>query len=251
MSKVYLINVGANSSDSSRARSPIFEDDRFIYVPFSFKRRGGDGYFEYPKPARPFIRNMQGRSTHCDPDWSNLTYGDQCSNRRAAALRRVGVGDILLFWGLLWRNNGKTWKSFTGHRGWYLIGALRVSEILEEGQTAKDAKRANRKRAAKNAHLVDGVIGDGQRVFIGSKRRSKLFRRAVDLQTTQGSGLLFRTIRAASGKHLSLHGKTPWNSSTRSCRVIWDLDLPDHRVRARIARKAILHRTGYDLLRNR
>src|SRR5438874_1236602 len=105
MSKVYLVNVGANSSDSSRARSP----------------------------------------------------------------------------------------SFAGQRGWYLIGALRVSEILEEGQTLKDAKRANRMRAAKNVHLVDGVIGDGQRVFIGSKRRSRLFRRAVDLQTTQGSGLLFRT----------------------------------------------------------
>ncbi len=203
MSKVYLINVGANSSDSSRARSPIFEDDRFIYVAFSFKRRGVDGHLEYPKPTRPFIRNMQGRGTHRDPDWSNLTYGDQCSNRRAAALRRVEVGDILLFWGLLWRNDGKTWQSF-----------------------------------------------DGQRVFIGNKRRSKLFRRAVDLQTTQGSGLLFRTIRAASGKHLSLHGKIPWNSSTRSCRVIWDLELPDHRARARIARKAIFQKTGYDLLRD-
>jgi hypothetical protein len=55
-----------------------------------------------------FIRNMHGRSTHCDPDWGNLTYGDKCSNRRAAALRRVEAGDILLFWGMLWRNDGKT-----------------------------------------------------------------------------------------------------------------------------------------------
>jgi putative DNA base modification enzyme with NMAD domain len=132
----------------------------------------------------------RGRRPHCDPDWSNLTYGDQWSNRRAAALRRVEVGDILLFWALLWRNDGKSWRNFTGQRGWYLIGALRVSEILEEGQTVKDAKPANRKRAAKNVHLVDGdgAIGDGQRVFIGSKRRSMLFRRGVDLQTTQSSG---------------------------------------------------------------
>jgi Nucleotide modification associated domain 3 len=250
MSKVFLINVGANSSDSSRARSPIFKDDRFIYVPFCFKRRGADGHSEYPKATRSFIRNMQGRSTHRDPDWENLTYGDNCANRRAAALRRVEVGDILLFWGLLWRNDGKTWESFTGERGWYLIGALRVTQILEAGDTPKHAKPANAKRAAKNVHFVDGIIGDSQRIFIGSKRHSKFFPRAVDLQTTQGSGLLFRTIRAASGKHLRLHGKIPWNSSTRSCRVIWDLELREDRARARIARNAILRKTRYDLLRD-
>jgi hypothetical protein len=248
--KVFLINVGSNSSDASRARSPVFEDDRFIYVPFSFESKGTDGHSEYPKATRPFIRNMKGRSTHRDPDWENLTYGDKCSNRRACALRSVEVGDILLFWSLLWRNDGKTWETFSSERGWYLIGALRVSQILEAGNTPKDAKPADIKRAAKNVHFVDDVIGNGERIFIGSKRYSKFFPRAVDLQTTKGSGLLFRTIKAASGKHLSLHGKIPWNSSTRSCRVIWDLDLLENRGRARIVRNAILRKTNYDLLRD-
>jgi hypothetical protein len=249
MSKVFFINVGANSSDSSRARSPIFKDDRFVFVPFSFKNQGANGLAEYPKATRKFIRNMEDRSTHCDPDWENLTYGDNCANRRAAALRRVKVGDILLFWGMLWRNEGKSWESFTGERGWYLLGALRVSQILEAGHTPKDATPANAKRAAKNAHLVDGVVGKGQRIFIGSKRYSQLFRKAVDLQLTQHSGLLFRTIRAANGEPLRLNGKIPWNSSTRSCRVVWDLERREHTARARIAQRAILRKTGYDLLR--
>jgi hypothetical protein len=250
MSKVYLSNVGANTSDSSRARSPIFENNRFIYVPFSCKSHGANGHFEYPKATRPFIRNMQGRSTHRDPDWNNLTYGDKCSNRRAAALRRVETGDILLFWGLLWRNEGKTWQSFTHERGWYLIGASRVSEILEEGQTPKDAKRANRKRAAKNVHFHRGVLDPDNRVFIGSTHYSKLFPRAVDLQATQGSGLLFRAIRTAGGLRLRRHGKRNWISSTRACRVIWNLDDSEQLTRARVVRNAISRKTGYNLLRD-
>jgi hypothetical protein len=163
-------------------------------------------------------------------------------------LWKAEVGDILLFWALLWRNYGKTWQSFSGERAWSLIGALRIGEILEASDTAKNAKSAT--RASKNAHLADGIIGDGQRVFIGSKRSSKLFPRAVDLQTTRGSGLLYRTISAASGRRLGLRSKIPWNSSTRTCRVIWDLKNPEHRARARIARNAIFRHTGYDLLRD-
>ncbi|SRR6266480_1592494 len=99
MSKIFLVNVGANTSDRSRARSPVFKGGRFIYVPFSFKRRGNDGFKDYPARTRPFIRTMHGRSTHCDPDWDNYTYGDNCLNRRARALATARAGDILLFGG--------------------------------------------------------------------------------------------------------------------------------------------------------
>jgi hypothetical protein len=35
MTAVYLINVGANTKDSRRARSPVFGDGSFIYVSFT------------------------------------------------------------------------------------------------------------------------------------------------------------------------------------------------------------------------
>jgi len=126
MSKVYLINIGANTSDRSRARCPVFANGSWVYVPFSYKERGTDGYHEYPKAARPYIRNMDGRNTHCDPDWTGLTYGDYCLNRRARALASARSGNILLFWGLLWRNIAKNWDGFTGEKGWYLFGAFRI-----------------------------------------------------------------------------------------------------------------------------
>jgi Nucleotide modification associated domain 3 len=248
MSKVYLVNVGANTAHSSIARSPIFDDNAFIYV--SFPHRGEHGVRPYPREARPFTRELDFNHTHFDPDWPNLTYGDNLKNPRAQALKKVLPADILLFWGLLWRNRGRRWDDFTGERGWYFIGALRVEEILKEGQSAADAKPANRKRAAQNVHSHDSVIGPDNRVFIGSKQHSQLFSRAVDLQMTHSTGLLFRTIRTARGERLSLGGAIPWKSSTRSCRVIWDLADPEQRKRAKIASDAISKQTSYDLLRD-
>ena len=198
MSKVFLVNVGANTSDASRARSPIFKNGRFVYVPFSFKRRGNDGHKDYPKATRPFIRAMYGRSTHCDPDWENFTYGDYCLNRRASALSNVRSGHILLFWGLLWHSMTKNWDGFTGEKGWYLFGAFRVDEVLIQRQRPTDASTPdNRKRAAQNVHFYRGILDTGNRVFIGSRRYSKRFPKAVPFYTEDrvARGRLHRMVR--------------------------------------------------------
>lgn len=250
MSKIFLVNVGANTSDRSRARSPIFRGDRWIYVPFSYKRRGKDGYKDYPVPTRPFIRAMHGRTTHCDPDWDSYTYGDYCLNRRARALAGVKPSDILLFWGLLWSNRTKSWGGFTGEKGWYLFGAFRVEEILIQRQRPSDASTAdNVKRAAKNAHFSRGILDTGIRVFIGSRRYSKQFSKAVPFFTDQ-SRLLFAAVRARDGRHLRIHTRPRWVSSTRPCRAVWDLGKPAQRLHAGLVRDAIRRQTGYDLLRD-
>jgi putative DNA base modification enzyme with NMAD domain len=248
MSKVYLVNIGANAAHSSGARSPIFDDGSFVYVPFPHP--GTPGARSYPSDARPFTRGLDFSHTHVDPDWPNLTYGDDTSYARARALKRVLSGDTLLFWGLLWRNRGHGWGDFTGERNWYFIGALRVEEILAGGESAKDATPINRERAEQNVHSYGCALGADERVFFGSRSHSQLFSRAVDLQTTQPSGLLFRTITTAHGEPLSLNGAVRWNSSTRSCRAIWDLADPEQRRRAQIARDVILERSGYDLFRD-
>src|SRR3989338_1526331 len=246
MSKVFLINIGANKSHGSIARSPIFPDDQFVYV--SFPSKAARGVCPYPHEAQPYIRTSG--KTHLDPDWEGLTYGDYLGNPRAVALRQATPGDILLFWGLLWQNSGKSWADFTGECGWYFIGALRIEEVLDEGQTPSDAKPRNTRRAAKNVHFYRGVLARGHRVFIGSKRFSARFPRAIDLQISHSSGLLFRTVASANGSLLRRNGKIPWYSATRSCRAIWDLDDSKQRTRAKIARDVIRRKTGYDLLLN-
>jgi hypothetical protein len=246
MSKVYLVNVGANRGHSSIARCPIFDDDRFVFVPFPHP--GIHGRRPCPKRAQPFLRGVDPRDVHDDPDWKALSYADNCANPRALALKRVQPNDILLFWALLWRNRGRDWSGFSGEHGWYLIGALRVREILDAGQRADEAAAAHRARAARSVHFDPGKpLGADNRVFIGSRRYSKLFPKAVDFQVTQGSGLIYRTIRTAGGDKLNRLGKRSWFTATRACRAIWDLDEPEQRTRAQIAATAIKDYTGYDL----
>jgi hypothetical protein len=248
MSSVYLINVGANTKDSAKARSPIFEDGSFIYVSFSTKSSQGPP--GYPPKCLPFLRGVDLFNTHPDPDWVNLTYGDNCSNFRAAALKRVEKGDVLLFWGLLWQNSGTDWSGFTEKRGWYLIGTLRVEEIAEPGQALQQVSQANRNRAGKNAHFVrnSGVLPSTDRVFIGSPLYSNCFARAVDLEVISSEGLMYRAFPSAKGYLLALNGKPHWRSSLRPCRKIWDLSDSIARARAMIVRDAVRYQNGIDFL---
>jgi putative DNA base modification enzyme with NMAD domain len=249
MTKVYLINVGANTAHSQVARSPIFSDSSFRYV--SFPRQGERRDRPYPRDVHGFVRDVDRWRTHFDPDWDNKTYGDSCSNGRAGALKRARPGDVLLFWSLLWRNTGQRWEDFTGERGWYFIGALRKQETLADGQSAAAARGADaRQRAEQNAHFVNGKLKPGDRVFIGSPSYSTLFQTAVDLEATRKSGLLFRTIRTADGQCLELSGKRDWRGAIRSCRAIWDLDKAQEFKRAKIASAAILGQADYDIFQD-
>jgi len=211
---------------------------------------------------RPFVRAPDNRRTHCDPDWVNLTYGDVCSNRRAAALRNVERGDILLFWGMLWENNcsdrmscmGKNescWKEFTGKRGWYLLGALRVAEIVKTKQDIENLAPADQRSVLENAHCLNGRWLTGERVFLGeeNKKHSRLFDKSVEFWVPKmeqkyesnkwKNSLLYRTCRAADGNCLSLKGSPRWYSSLRPCRKMWDLNNSEQRERAEIVRDAI------------
>jgi len=193
---------------------------------------------------------MHGRTTHVDPDWDSYTYGDYCLNRRALTLAGAQRDDILLFWGLLWRNTTKYWDGFTGEKGWYLFGAFRIAEVLVQRQRPSDARTPdNRRRAAKNVHFYRGILDTGNRVFIGSRRHSKRFSKAVPFYTDD-SRLLFDTVRTRHGQRLRVHSKPRWISSTRPCRAVWDLSKPAQHSRAKLVRDAIRRRTGYDLLRD-
>lgn len=245
MSRVYVINIGANNSHSSTARSPHFANGSFRFV--SFPDPGGALARNYPRPSWPFIRTTS-YDTHDDPDWENLTYGDDCGYGRAGALQQVNEGDILLFWGMLWRNLGNSWEHFDGHRGWYLLGSLRVAEILEGGHLPTLARPEHRARAERNVHFRQGPLPLTHRVFIGDARYSTLFDRAVDLEVSREDGLLYRTMHTANGQPLALNGTPKWYSSLRSCRSMWDLDVSNDRLLAAAVRDRIQMNNEYDLL---
>jgi hypothetical protein len=254
MCSIYLINVGVNASHESKARSPIFNDNlSFVYV--SIPDHAGT---PYPPEMRPFVRDPDKLPTHSDPDWDNLTYGDDCLNPRASALINVTRGDILLFWGLLWQNNrqnnGNNWhgRGFTGERGWYLLGALRVEDIVERKQDINNLPAANCCRALKNAHSLNPLWHPGDRVFVGeiNPSHSRLFEHAVDLGGCRCGGLIYSGAFTAADHTPFTHGNGRcWLCGLRTCRKMWDLNDAEQRGRAEIVRNAIRNvNRDFDLL---
>jgi hypothetical protein len=250
MSKIYLINVGANSAHVQKARSPFFIDDNGHFEFVGFVDRGCHQTF--PLRLRRFVRRLWWQHGHLDPDWERLTYGDCCQNPRAKALLHVETGDILLFWGMLWRmpdRNSDVWES--RERGWYLFGALRVGHILATGQTLRALPRPDANRARQNAHTVGWNVERRRqvRVFIGDPNHSTQFERAVDLEIYRRGSLLATTVRDKAGRRIQWKRAPKWNSVTRACRAVLDLSEPDDFARAKLLGNAIKKRNpDFDLL---
>lgn len=246
MSKIFLLNIGANLQHQRNARSPIFDDGSFVYVPFSLP--GEVGTYPYPSDAWNFTNGLEWYETHADPDWEHLTYGDNFYGGRGANLRFAEPGDILLFWSLLWHNVGDSWIDFTGKYEWYLIGAIRIGEILSNGDRSQDASTPkNRERAYLNAHFGKERLLGKEVVFIADERHSCQFDYAVPLvNKLTKSSLMYRTFRAADGSPLPLNGKH-WSGYARTCRVICDLGTKDGSRRAKILRDSIRDLNDFDL----
>ncbi|HEX2682134.1 MAG TPA: hypothetical protein VHQ03_12690, partial [Candidatus Dormibacteraeota bacterium] len=110
----FLANVGVNSSHAARSR--LFEDGTFELVPIPERL-----------DWRPPMVRIKGRAVHLDPDLESPrpTYGDNCRRAgRAFSLRRAKPNDLIFFLARLCPVNGNA--------GFYLVGALEITEVLED-----------------------------------------------------------------------------------------------------------------------
>ncbi len=255
MCSIYVINVGANTNHSSKARSPIFNDGSFVFVSF-FADQNETHRTCYPEKMIPFTnQRKQNLKTHSDPNWEKkeLTYGDDCSKPRAAALKNVKCGDIFLFWGLLWRNSGKSWGAFVSplDKGWYLFGAFRIEDIVKGRKKVTEAHPRNRLRVQHNIHCSSGVLPDEEYVFLGDQKYSKRFSEAIDLGVYDPNGLVYKAFTSADGNLLRFKGKPDWFRSLRACRKMWDLNKTKEHQLAEHVRYAIRCKNPhFDLLKD-
>jgi hypothetical protein len=254
MCSIYLINVGANTNHSSQARSPLFDGGSFVYVSFCADPNKEEHYSEYPPEMLPFTHpDKDNLKTHNDPDWHKLTYGDDCSNPRAAVLKKVNARDILLFWGLLCRNDGNSWDDFVSplEKGWYLLGALRVEDIIKGKKQVNEVHPHSRHRAQQNTHFSSGVLPNEEYVFLGVQEYSQLFSRAIDLGVRDPRGLVYEAFTSADGNLLRFNCKPDWFRSLRPCRRMWDINKPRERALAKHVRDAIrANNSDFDLLKD-
>ena len=238
--RIFMANVGANAGH--RFSGPIFQDGSFEFLPIPEDRDLTGPYATRYRDLRSYNNQnsdlldyiplrLWDRTAHNDPEFDTFTYGDNCgSNPRAASLKGLRQGDLLLFISRLQRwVEGRP----TDRHGFYFVGYLEIESILADVRTRPDA--STMARYGRNAHvrrgLSDDDLWDGFWVFAGTPR-SRRFPRAVPVTRE----LAERVFAQADG--------SPWRwdsgrtelqvigSYTRSCRCVIDPDLPGHRTRA-------------------
>jgi hypothetical protein len=238
--RIFLANVGVNASH--RFSSPVFPDGTFEFIPIPEDRdlSGPDvlryrDLRSYSTPDRDLgtyiPERLWDRPAHNDPEFETFTYGDNCETTpRAASLKRLESGDVLLFLARLesWRDRGRS-----GRYGFYLVGFLEVDEVLRDVRTRPEEPVLRRFGA--NAHVRRALSNPGfwDRfwVFKGTGR-SRRFEVAVPID------------REIAGRVFTSADGSPWRwdagrtdlqvigSYTRSCRCVIDPALPGHAERA-------------------
>jgi hypothetical protein len=226
--RIYLANVGANSSHSYA--SPLFDDGRFELLPIP-ERPAEAGpnsvrlgrLMSWNEPGRPLRRWIPRRlwrtPAHFDPEFETLTYGDNCERApRAAALKRIAQGDFISFIARL-----EHWSAgaFTGQAGFFLVGFLEVENVLPcvRAQPADGVLRRFRANAHVRKGLNDPRLWDGFWVFGGSVR-SRRFRRAVPVDRDLAQAVFIASDGAPWTWGSDRSDLQVIGSYTRTCRCI-------------------------------
>lgn len=249
--RVYLINVGANSSHGFA--SPVFEDGRFEFLPIP---EGDPGLTESPlvvhycdlrshydsnRDLRRYVpQDCWEAACHKDPEFETFTYGDVCVNPRAANLAAIENGDVLLFIARMrhWMNG----KPSRGH-GFALVGGLSVDAMVPDVRQPLSGSAAE--RFARNAHVIRArATGcwEGFWLFGGSSQ-SRRFARAIPVVRE----VCDRVFRDRLGKPWDWSRQTETGtigSYTRTCRCVLDTSDPGGERRVRALREWIAQHSG-------
>jgi hypothetical protein len=140
-----LVRVGIDQT-AGWWNSPVDpKSGRFLYVPIQEEcesRKAGlvPRYDSLRKPLAEFGVEMPGHlrrmRMHFDPDFSTLTYGD-CTGR-ATQIRRLGHGDLLVFYAGLTHAGVRS-----GELVYALIGLYRIAEIVPSCEVPKSRWHEN------------------------------------------------------------------------------------------------------------
>ncbi len=186
MTKICLINVGANSAHRN-LKSALFPDGHFEFIPIPDPCLNGTTqgvkYKELPAFSGIDIcqlisENYHNQCAHYDPEFETYTYGDYPTcHPRAANLKRLGNGDYIFFFARLvpWLH-GK----FSDKAKFAIIGYIEIEKIFKD--INKRPPQPELFEIANNAHVIRGEVNsffyDGFWVFKGSPK-SMRFNRAV------------------------------------------------------------------------
>jgi hypothetical protein len=178
--KALLLRVGIDRGTGG-ARSPIFPDGRFEYLPIPEDRRSRSGLTFATLPSRHgntlagFLPpRIAAQQPHLDPDFEAFTYGDAALRKRRQLLR-LRAGDLLVFYAGL-----EPWPRGDIPR-LFLIGLLAVKEVYSLSADRIAGDRALRRRFGKTAHFLLEPLDPELALVVGDERQSRLLGRALPL----------------------------------------------------------------------
>ncbi len=169
--RALLVRVGVDQG-SGGWNAPVHPESlEFVYVPIpeAKTQRFGKGLATTYAQVEPALaafssrhcsdgagitlpRHLGGRTTHLDPDFDRLTYGD-VGLRRGRALCEFEEGDVVAFFA------GLRPVRPCAHRLLYaIIGLYRVAEVVRCGDVPRDRWTENAHTRRKNVTATDVII---------------------------------------------------------------------------------------------
>lgn len=248
--RIYLANVGANTSSEHRGLvSPLFDDGTFEFLPIPEGDRNLDKYASAvhyrdlrsrSEPSRDLLRyvpeRLRNAACHNDPEFETITYGDT-GRGSAANLNYMKIGDVLLFIARLVPEAGGK------EPGFYLVGGISVDSVA--GDVTQPLTGQAAQRFARNAHVIRARctgVWDGFWVFGGSSR-SRRFGRAVPVNR-EICDPVFRDKNGHPWDWTRQTETATIGSYTRARRCMLDTSDPVEAQRATTLRAWIAQHTG-------
>ena len=148
---ILLLRVGLDSS-SGRGHGPLFEDDRFEYIPIPESAETTEDRTYDELPARTGGRlsehapHLAGRVPHFDPEFESFTYGDPSRNKRSQ-LSRLTANDLLIFYSSLSPTDVDVGPRLC------VIGYFVVDTVYDFAAMSPDERDGAFETVANNAHV--------------------------------------------------------------------------------------------------
>ena len=187
MAKIYIINVGTNTSDENIGiMSPLFvKENTFEFVSF-WQKNGLIRYsdikcFNSENSISTYLpEGVHSYYTHNDPEFETFTYGDLPEkNPRAANLKNAVIGDFLFFLARLVPYKDGEFES-PKKGAFYLIGFLKVEEIYKTESNFIENESKIKNNAHYKRYLALGEFTeDVGRIFKGNLQESVRFKHPV------------------------------------------------------------------------
>jgi hypothetical protein len=161
--KGLLVRVGIDSTDDGHWNGPADSaSGAFIYVPIAETKPLRPGFERFYDELRPALSSFQlnlpahlaAQPMHLDPDFANLTYGDQ--GQRAKRIQELGRGDLLVFYASL-----RDIES--GNLLYALIGLMVIERIVRAVDVAENlwSTNAHTRRIPAATDIIVRAMSEG------------------------------------------------------------------------------------------